>query len=117
MKAIDPMSRENMPTATLHSGLHNIKSTTEPNTKAPIHAHQATNSALPRLMSINIPGRLDDGERSSFVATVGSNNEGLRGAEKQTGEQGREPSLDLVMDQRQPSAFSAKVFEECAFLP
>jgi hypothetical protein len=45
-----------MPTATLHSGLFNSKSTTEPATKAPIHAHQPTNSALVRFMSVNILG-------------------------------------------------------------
>jgi hypothetical protein len=53
-----------MPTATLHSGLFNSKSTTEPATKVPIHAHQPTNSALPKLMSVNIPGFLGDDERS-----------------------------------------------------
>jgi hypothetical protein len=53
-----------MPTATLHSGLFNSKSTTEPATKVPIHAHQPTNSALPRLMSVNILGFIGDDERS-----------------------------------------------------
>ena len=53
-----------MPTATLHSGLFNSKSTTEPATKVPIHAHQPTNSALPNLMGTNILGRLGDDERS-----------------------------------------------------
>ncbi len=41
-----------MPTATLHSDLSNSKTTTEPTIKLPIHAHQATNSALPKLMNI-----------------------------------------------------------------
>jgi hypothetical protein len=45
-----------MPTATLHSGLFNSKSTTEPPTKVPIHAHQPINNALPKLMSVNILG-------------------------------------------------------------
>ena len=53
-----------MPTATLHSGLFNSKSTTEPTTEVPIHAHQPTNSALPKLMSVNILGFLGDDERS-----------------------------------------------------
>jgi len=53
-----------MPTATLHSGLFNSKSTTEPATKAPIHAHQPTNSALVRFMSVNILGFIGDDERS-----------------------------------------------------
>ena len=53
-----------MPTATLHSGLFNSKSTTEPATKVPIHAHQPTNSALLKLMSINTLGFIDDDERS-----------------------------------------------------
>jgi hypothetical protein len=52
-----------MPTVTLHSGLFNSKSTTEPATKVPIHAHQPRNSALPNFMSTNIPGRLGDDER------------------------------------------------------
>jgi hypothetical protein len=53
-----------MPTVTLHSGLFNSKSTTEPATKVPIHAHQPTNSALPKLMSVNILGFIGDDERS-----------------------------------------------------
>jgi hypothetical protein len=53
-----------MPTATLHSGLFNSKSTTEPTTEVPIHAHQPTNSALPKLMSVNILGFIGDDERS-----------------------------------------------------
>jgi hypothetical protein len=53
-----------MPTATLHSGLFNSKSTTEPATKVPIHAHQPTNSALVRLMSVNILGFIGDDQRS-----------------------------------------------------
>ncbi len=65
MKTRKPISRDNMPTATLHSGMSSSKTITEPTIKLPIHAHQATNSALPKLMSINIPGRLGDDERSS----------------------------------------------------
>ena len=57
-----------MPTATLHSGLFNSKSTTEPATKVPIHAHQLTNSALPKLMSINILDFLGDDECSHSCA-------------------------------------------------
>ena len=53
-----------MPTVTLHSGLFNSKTTTEPVTKVPIHAHQATNSALPKPMSVNILFILGDDERS-----------------------------------------------------
>jgi hypothetical protein len=53
-----------MPTATLHSGLFNSKSMTEPATKVPIHAHQPTNSALRRFMSVNILGFVGDGERN-----------------------------------------------------
>jgi hypothetical protein len=53
-----------MPTATLHSGLFNSKSTTEPATKAPIHAHQPTNSALVRFMGVNILGFIGDDQRS-----------------------------------------------------
>jgi hypothetical protein len=53
-----------MPTATLHSGLFNSKSTAEPATRVPIHAHQPTNSALPNLMSVNILGFIGDDERS-----------------------------------------------------
>ena len=53
-----------MPTVTLHSGLFNSKTTTEPATKVPIHAHQPTNSALPKLMGVNILGFIGDGERS-----------------------------------------------------
>ncbi len=53
-----------MPTVTLHSGLFNSKSTAEPATKVPIHAHQPTNSALPKLMSVNILGFTDDDQRS-----------------------------------------------------
>ena len=53
-----------MPTVTLHSGLFNSKTTTEPATKVPIHAHQPTNSALPKLMSVNILGFTGDDERS-----------------------------------------------------
>jgi hypothetical protein len=62
-KASKPISRDNVPTATLHSGLSNSKITTAPTPKVTIHAHQATNSALPKLMSINIPGHLGDDER------------------------------------------------------
>ena len=62
-KARTPIRKDAMPTATLHSGLFNSKSTTEPATKVPIHAHQPTNSALPNFMSTNIPGRLGDDER------------------------------------------------------
>jgi len=53
-----------MPTVTLHSGLFNSKSTAEPATKVPIHAHQPTNSALPKLMSVNILGFIGDDQRS-----------------------------------------------------
>jgi hypothetical protein len=53
-----------MPTATLHSGLFNSKSTTEPATRVPIHAHQPTNSALRNLMSVNILSFIGDDERS-----------------------------------------------------
>ena len=53
-----------MPTATLHSGLFNSKTTTEPATKVPIYAHQPTNSALRRFMSVNILGFIGDGERN-----------------------------------------------------
>ena len=53
-----------MPTATLHSGLFNTKSTAEPATRVPIHAHQPTNSALPKLMSVNILGFIGDDEHS-----------------------------------------------------
>ncbi len=53
-----------MPTVTLHSGLFNSKTTTEPATKVPIHAHQPTNSALPKLMSVNILGFISGDERS-----------------------------------------------------
>jgi hypothetical protein len=53
-----------MPTVTLHSGLFNSKTTTEPATKVPIHAHQPTNSALPKLMGANILGFIGDDERS-----------------------------------------------------
>jgi hypothetical protein len=56
-----------MPTATLHSGLFNSKSTTEPATKVPIHAHQPTNSALPKLMSVNILGFIGDDQRSTLA--------------------------------------------------
>ncbi len=65
MKARKPTSRDNVPTATLHSGLSNSKSTTKPTTEVPIHVHHATNSALPKLMSTNIPRNLGDDERSS----------------------------------------------------
>ncbi len=53
-----------MPTVTLHSGLFNSKTTTEPVTKVPIHAHQPTNSALPKLMSVNILGFIGDDQLS-----------------------------------------------------
>ena len=62
MKASKPISKDNVPTATLHSGLSNSKTTTEPTTRVPIHTHQATNSALPKLMNINILGCIGDGE-------------------------------------------------------
>ncbi len=59
-----------MPTATLHSGLSKSKSTTEPNIKVPIHAHQPTNSALPKLIDVNILGFLGDDECShTFTST------------------------------------------------
>ena len=60
-----------MPTATLHSGLFNSKTTTEPATKVPIHAHQPTNSALPKLMGVNILGFIGDGERSPACTSRG----------------------------------------------
>jgi hypothetical protein len=63
-KARTPIRKDAMPTATLHSGLFNNKSTTEPATKVPIHAHQPTNSAFLRFMSVNILGFLGDDERS-----------------------------------------------------
>ena len=63
-----PISRDNMPTATLHSDLSSSKTITEPTIKLPIHAHQAANSALPNFMSTNIPGRLGDDER--YTVTV-----------------------------------------------
>jgi hypothetical protein len=66
-----------MPTATLHSGLSNSKSTAELTTKVPIHAHQATNSALPKLMSINIPG-VSATTSVLLVATGQGNNRGRR---------------------------------------
>jgi len=52
-----------MPTATLHSGLSSSKTITEPTTKVPIQTHQATNSALPTLMSIRILDCPGDDER------------------------------------------------------
>jgi len=58
-----PISRDNMPSTTLHSGMSSSKTITEPTIKLPIHAHQATNSALPNFMGTNIPGRLGDDER------------------------------------------------------
>ena len=59
-----------MPTATLHSGLFNSKSTTEPATKVPIHAHQPTNSALPNLMSIT--ATVKSIELAAFMDQAGS---------------------------------------------
>jgi hypothetical protein len=64
-----------MPTATLHCDLSNTKTTTEPTIKLPIHAHQATNSALPNFMGTNIPGRLGDDERYTSCDCEGGNNE------------------------------------------
>ncbi len=63
IKTRKPTSKDDMPTATLHSGLSNSKTTIEPTANVPIHAHQATNSAFPKLMSINILGRLGDYDR------------------------------------------------------
>ena len=66
-KAKTPIRKDAMPTATLHSGLFNSKSTTEPATKLPIHAHQAANSALPNFMGTNILGRVCDDEHHTVA--------------------------------------------------
>ena len=60
-----------MPTVNLHSDLSKSNIITEPTAKLPIHAHHAINSALPKLMVINIPGRLGDDERSSGCNRMG----------------------------------------------
>src|SRR3712207_6451377 len=86
MKASKPISRDNVPTATLHSGLSNSKSTTAPATKVPIHTHQATNSALPKLMNI-VYRVVPMAASAARVATAGGKNWARRGAEEQTGEQ------------------------------
>src|SRR5918998_53563 len=78
MKASKPISRDNVPTATLHSGLSNSKSTTAPATKVPIHTHQATNSALLKLMNI-VYRALPMAANPARVATAGGKNRARRG--------------------------------------
>ena len=55
-KTTKPVSKDNMPTATLHSGLSNSKTTTEPAATVPIQVHQARNSALPKPINTSISG-------------------------------------------------------------
>jgi hypothetical protein len=55
-KTTIPMRKDSMPTATLHSGLSNNKTTTEPAATVPIQAHQARKSALPKLIDTSISG-------------------------------------------------------------
>jgi hypothetical protein len=51
------MSMDNMPTVVLHSGLSSSKTTTEPTSNVPIHAPQATISALPSFIRVVYPVR------------------------------------------------------------
>jgi hypothetical protein len=44
-----------MPTEVLHSGLSSNKTTTEPISSVPIHAPQATNTDLPKLIALSLP--------------------------------------------------------------
>jgi hypothetical protein len=77
-KASKPISRDNVPTATLHSDLSNSKTTTAPTPKVTIHAHQATNSALPKLMNI-VYRALPMAASAARVATAWGKNRARRG--------------------------------------
>ena len=51
-----------MPTVVLHSGLSSSKTTTEPTSNVAIHAPQATNTALPKLIALSLPYGLINSE-------------------------------------------------------